>query len=311
MSKPKNWNPKWDIQLGGPGVPMTRAVDASRNCVQEPGKTDPTPSVGAVVVKDDEIIAVSYRGEDGPGDHAEFIALEKKLKGVDLKGATIYTTLEPCTNRGPNKTPCVEWIIEREFATVYIGSLDPNPDVRGLGQLKLRRAKIETHLFPQPWMGQVEELNKSFFDLFPLDDNKIQRTASEKTDPVEPGLEGPNGYPIGYDDEGNKVEWLPDEENPGEVWAMILRRADPAIHKEYNELWDKVWWNRHMVYSHDKGREECTGTGKLGCEGAARVEKKYGRENLGWSDIDWGLLQGRMSALSWVMGSEWNESLDT
>jgi pyrimidine deaminase RibD-like protein len=311
MSKTKNWNPKWDIQLGGPGVPMMQAVDASRNCVQEPGKVDPTPSVGAVVVKDDEIIAVSYRGEDGPGDHAEFIALEKKLKGVDLTGATIYTTLEPCTKRGLGKTPCVERIIERGISTVYIGSLDPNPEVRGLGQLKLRRAGAETHLFSQPWMGQVEELNKDFFALFPLD-ALSQRTASEKMDPAEPGrLFGPNGYAIGYDDKGNKVEWLPDDENPEEMLAMILRRSDDSILKHYQELWDKVWWNRHMVYQHDKRREDCTGTGRVGCEPAARIEKKYGRENLGWNDIDWGLLQGRMSALAWVMGSEWEVSMDT
>jgi pyrimidine deaminase RibD-like protein/NTP pyrophosphatase (non-canonical NTP hydrolase) len=139
---------------------MRKAIEASKNCKPEPGK--PTPKVGAVVVKDGNVLAVAWRGQKEPGEHAEFTALEKMLELDVLAGATVYTTLEPCVGRNHPKSPCARRLIERKVSRVVIGMIDPNPGVHGKGIRLLRDHNVATELFPADMAAEVEDLNRDF-----------------------------------------------------------------------------------------------------------------------------------------------------
>jgi pyrimidine deaminase RibD-like protein len=292
---------------------MQLAIELAAKCVSEEDKV--SPKVGAVVARDGVISAAAYRGELKAGEHAEYTLLERKLPGIDLEGTTLYSTLEPCTHRNHPKVSCTDRVIERKLKRVVIGTLDPNQMIRGLGELRLQDAGIEITRFDPDLVLQLREMNREFAALHPV--RGIQRDASQTAEPVKLGKAGPNGHRIGYNDDGDKVEWVPSDDEDGEYWPMVLRRNDAAILREYNDLWDKIWWNRHQNWLHRlvtgeetlrSGQEEVLATAK---KAARRIELKFGKKNLGWNDFEWGLLCGRMSALSWVLGAEWNESLDT
>ena len=90
-----------------------------------------------------------------------------------------------------------------------------------------------------------------------------------------------------------------------------------AISVAYDEFWDVVWWYRYQATLHqiETGEKPLTGETCSFLErakrAARRIERKYGLENLSSDDFEWGLLSGRMSALAWVLGFEWDESLHT
>ena len=106
------------------------------------GTTAPNPWVGAVLVTAD---GLSFDGatEPPPGRHAEIVALDApRGAGIDPAGATMYTTLEPCSHTG-RTAPCIDAIIAAGIGRVVIGVTDPDPHVAGSGIEALRDAGIE------------------------------------------------------------------------------------------------------------------------------------------------------------------------
>jgi Invertebrate-AID/APOBEC-deaminase len=121
--------------------------------------------------------------------------LEKKLADETLAGATLYTTREPCTGRNEPKLPCADRIIERRIGRVVIGVLDPNDDIRGRGELRLRGAGIEVARFDSDLWGQIEELNRDFARLHA--GGGLRRTKAQTSDPADSEQVGPNGHRVG------------------------------------------------------------------------------------------------------------------
>jgi pyrimidine deaminase RibD-like protein len=139
---------------------MELAIEQARKSVSESGRD--SPKVGAVVVKEGKVVTTAFRGELGEGEHAEFTALERKLPDEVLAGATVYTTLEPCTTRNHPKVPCAERLHQRRVRRVVIGMLDPNQAICGKGERYLRDRGIVVDRFPHELIMQLEELNRAF-----------------------------------------------------------------------------------------------------------------------------------------------------
>ncbi len=121
------------------------------------GKTSPNPMVGAVIVKNKEIVGKGFHKKYGE-PHAEINALKKA--GKKAYGATLYVNLEPCCFYGKTP-PCTEAIIKSGIKKVVCAACDPNPKVKGRGIKKLKEKKIEVK------MGVLEKeakrLNEVYF----------------------------------------------------------------------------------------------------------------------------------------------------
>ena len=105
------------------------------------GTTYPNPVVGAVLVKDGEVVGEGWHERRG-GPHAEVNAIA--AAGEEARGATMYVTMEPCTHHG-STPPCVDAVLEAGIARVVAGSLDPVPE-HGGGLERLAAAGVETEL---------------------------------------------------------------------------------------------------------------------------------------------------------------------
>ena len=132
--------------------PLHRALTLARQAL---GSTSPNPAVGAVIARDGVIVGEGYTLPPGQR-HAEIGALEQA--GDRAKGATLYTTLEPCCHYG-RTPPCIDAIIAAGIRRVVAAAIDPNPQVAGQGIATLQAAGIEATISE---IDGVTELYEAF-----------------------------------------------------------------------------------------------------------------------------------------------------
>lgn len=136
---------------------MKEAIELAKNGM---GFVNPNPMVGAVIVKNGEIIGRGFHKKYGCL-HAEREAFaDCDNRGIDCTGADMYVTLEPCCHHGKTP-PCTDAVIQHKINHVYIGSSDPNPLVAGKGVKILREHGIE--VTEGILKDECDELNEIFF----------------------------------------------------------------------------------------------------------------------------------------------------
>lgn len=177
----KNWlNSKEEYD-----VFMEMAIKEMKKSISE-NRSKIDPMVGAVLIdKKGEVLATAYRGQVEEKGHCEYNLLENllddkfvlrryqvpkgqtgegaKVTELNLRGATLFVTLEPCSSRSHTKCSCADRIIySRGISTVYIGLRDPDLDIDGGGIQKLKKAGIDVRPFPINMMIQIINAKNNF-----------------------------------------------------------------------------------------------------------------------------------------------------
>jgi diaminohydroxyphosphoribosylaminopyrimidine deaminase/5-amino-6-(5-phosphoribosylamino)uracil reductase len=164
-----------------------------------------------VLVKEGRVVGEGYHAVCG-GPHAEVAALEDAAKkGEDLGRATAYVTLEPCSHFGKTP-PCAPRLVKEGIARVVVGSVDPNPKVRGGGIALLKDAGVEVTV---PCLeNECKWLNRGFFRRQTLNRPWVTLKAAAS-------LDGRMALPSG------ESKWITGETARG--WAHLMRAEYDAV----------------------------------------------------------------------------------
>jgi len=189
---------------------------ALRMARRQAGQTHPNPNVGAVIVKNEQIVAVGATATFGR-PHAETIAIENA--GELARGASLYVTLEPCSHYGKT-APCAEAIIKAGISKVIIACRDKNPIVSGGGIAMLKAGDLE--VIEGICEAEALEVNRGFFSV-------IEKNRPFISLKIATSLDGKITYnnPNNEQRTTNNDKWLTGE--PARNYGQLLRAQHDAI----------------------------------------------------------------------------------
>ena len=156
--------------------PMERALELARQAL---GWCSPNPAVGAVLVRDGQVVGEGRTQAPG-NEHAEIAAI--RASGEAARGAVLFVTLEPCSHYG-RTPPCTDAVIAAGVKSVHAALIDPSPWVDGGGIRALEAAGIETVVGERA--AEAQHLNEAYFKWvrtgFPFVTLKYAMTADGKS----------------------------------------------------------------------------------------------------------------------------------
>ncbi len=175
---------------------------------QAVGLSEPNPRVGCVIVgASGQVLGRGHTQEAG-GPHAEVVALRQaQAAGLDVRGATVYVSLEPCAHHG-RTPPCCDALATAGVSRVVMALQDPNPLVAGQGAARLRAAGIDVVEWPAGvLLDEARELNVGFF-------SRMQRGRPWVRLKMALSLDGRSSLPDG------RSQWITGEaaRADGHVW---------------------------------------------------------------------------------------------
>ncbi len=183
---------------------------------QAVGLTDPNPRVGCVIVSADGATLLGQgHTQAAGGPHAEVMALrDAQARGADVRGATVYVTLEPCAHHG-RTPPCCDALVAAGVGRVEIACGDPNPLVNGQGTARIAAAGIAIGRAPAEVARRARELNIGFFA-------RMERGRPWVRLKIAASLDGRTALPDGAS------QWItgPDARADGHAWR---RRAGVVL----------------------------------------------------------------------------------